>query len=358
MALGVSLKIVADEQIPYLNELFAERGLLIKKSTDDISPALLKDADLLLVRSVNKINQELLQNSSVKMVGSATAGFDHVDVKWLQQQSIHFAYSAGCNANAVAEYVVCCIAKLTQMKLLALGQHAGIIGLGHVGSLVHEKLLALNFSVLLNDPPLAQENPNFESAPLSKFYDLDLICVHPALTRGGPFPSYHLINQDFLRALKKTAIIINASRGEVLDESALFSRHSVNLCSDVWAQEPHINYELLARSIISTPHIAGYSLQAKYRASQQIYQAAKEFFSWPESDFSPKFQRQNLSGRTWEEVVLQILDPDKLKIEIGQFAQNRKAYPLRNEFEFCDVDQKSLEPNDQEILIKLGFNLC
>lgn len=357
MALGVSLKIVADEQIPYLDELFAERGQLIKKSSDEISSALLKDADLLLVRSVNKINQTLLENSSVKMVGSATAGFDHVDVEWLQQKPIHFAYSAGCNANAVAEYVVCCIGSLVQKNLLDLGQRAGIIGLGHIGSLVHEKLLALEFSVLLNDPPRAQKEPNFDESPLSKFAELDLICVHTSLTRSGPFPSYHLINNDFLQGLKNTAIIINASRGEVLDESALLGENFFNVCSDVWAHEPNINYELLARSLISTPHIAGYSLQAKYRASHQIYQAAREFFSWPESHFSPTFKPQLLSGSTWEEVVLQVLDPDKLKIQIGQFAQNRKNYAFRNEFEYCDVNKKNLESKDQEILIKLGFNL-
>jgi erythronate-4-phosphate dehydrogenase len=349
------VKIVADEQIPYLDNFFGDRGQLIKKSSETISPQDLKEADLLLMRSVNKINRELLENSRVKMVCTATAGFDHVDVEWLNFANIKFAYAPGCNANAVAEYVVCCIAKLIQKNLLQIGQRAGLIGVGHVGSRVLEKLSILNFSILLNDPPRELKDPNFAGSPLLEFSHLDLICVHTSLTRTGAFPSYHLLDHNFLQGLNNKAVIINASRGEVLDEAALLDK--TNLCSDVWAHEPNINDDVAQQCLIATPHIAGYSLQAKYRATQQIYQSAKEFFSWPESHFSPHFERQFIQGTTWQEVVLQVLDPDPLRIQKGKFSENRKNYRFRNEFAFCEVDTKNLSISDQKILEKLGFNL-
>lgn len=347
------MKIVADEQIPYLDDLFAGRGQLIKKSSESLNAADVKDADLLLVRSVNKINQKLLENSSVKMVASATAGFDHVDQKWLQQNGIHFAYAPGCNAQAVAEYVACCIAKLIQMKSLQESTKIGLIGVGHVGSSVLKILQALNFSVLLNDPPRAQNEPDFPGKNLSEFQDLDLISVHTPLSLEGDFPTYHLLDAPFLSRMKKNAIILNAGRGEVIDEKAWLSLKNPQIASDVWTNEPQINDEFASRCIIATPHIAGYSLQAKYRATLQIYRAAQEFFSWPATPFFPLFERQKVQGSSWEEVLLQVFDPDQFRIKAGQFSQNRRAYVFRNEFAYCDVDTKNLKEKDQEILKKL-----
>lgn len=351
------MKIIADEQIPWLDDFFAARGHLIKIPSESISQSQIQNADLLLVRSVNTIDLKLLENSRVKMVGSTTAGFDHVDTTELHKSGIHFNYAPGCNANAVAEYVLACIAKLIQMNRIQLGQRAGIIGLGHVGTHVAEKLSVLDFSVLLNDPPRAQTEPNFRSASLSEFDELDLICVHTSLTHSGPFPSYHLLNSSILHRLKPKATLINAGRGEVLDEEAFLERKDLYLCSDVWAKEPHINSDLVNRALVATPHIAGYSIQAKFRATAQIYEAAQEFFSWPKSDFSPTWERQTLSGSNWKEVLLQVIPLDALRIENGKFSENRKRYALRNEFAFCDVHKKNLPQGDQEILQKLGFNL-
>lgn len=351
------MNIVADEQIPWLDDLFAARGRLTKLPSDSITMSSIRDADLLLVRSVNKINPKLLENSRVKMVASATAGFDHVDVEGLKDSGIYFAYAPGCNANAVAEYVLACIAKLTQMNLVHLGQRAGIIGLGHVGSRVREKLLALDFSVLVNDPPRQHNEPNFEGVPLSEFASLDVICVHTPLTYQDPFPSYHLLNQTRLQGFKNGAVLINAGRGEVFDEEALLKQSALHLCADVWAKEPNIHYDLAQGALIATPHIAGYSLQAKFQASAQIYEAAREFFSWPPNFFSPPFERKTLNGSCWEEVILQLLPLDKLRIQTGRFSENRKHYAFRNEFAFCDVNKKNLGQEDQKILMQLGFHL-
>ncbi len=349
------MKIVVDEQIPWVLELFVNHGILIKKPSDAISAKDLKDADLLVVRSVNKINRELLENSSIKMVASATAGFDHVDVEWLHQQKIHFAYSPGCNANAVAEYVICCFAKLIKMNYLKMEQRVGVIGVGEVGSRVVEKLCALNFSVLMNDPPREKRDANFRGQALSTFTNLDAICVHTPLSTRGEFPTYHLLDQNFLQNLKNNAVILNAGRGDVIDEKALLENESAKMCLDVWANEPHINYDLAKRCTIATPHLAGYSIQAKFRATFQIYKAAQKFFGWPSNPFFPTFNRQIISATSWEDAVLQVLDPDKLRIQPRQFSANRKHYPFRNEFKFCDVVTTQMPNIDKEILKKLGF---
>ena len=142
-------------------------------------------------------------------------------------------------------------------------------------------LAQAGFQLVLNDPPRAAREPGFQSTPLTEFADLDLLCLHPALVREGAYPSWHLLDDSFLKRQKSGMVLLNASRGAVLDTEVLLRQRHLQLCLDVWEHEPEINLELLRRTVIATPHIAAYSIDAKRRASELLYQQAQKFFGWP-----------------------------------------------------------------------------
>lgn len=352
------MNIVADNQIPFLNEYFDQHGKLITKSGNAISHLDLADADLLLTRSVTFVNSELVKNSALKMVASATAGFDHVDLAALQQNTIAFYHAAGCNSNAVAEYVIACVARLQQQGKLATKGVAGVIGVGQVGSKVAKKLASLGYDILLNDPPRAKNEPNFHSEDLANFIDCDLICVHTPLIKNGEFPTHHLLDQKFLAALKPGAVVLNAGRGSVIDPTAIFQLKNILFCLDVYSHEPNIDYELIEHCHFATPHIAGYSLQAKLRATHMVYQACCEFFGWQPKNPRIDFPAQEIlvtKNTSWRDVVLQVFDPEKFRVTKNQFTQNRADYPLRNEFQNCRIGNALTNSTDQAIIEQLGL---
>ena len=100
------MKIVADENIPYVKEAFSSLGEVTTLPGRSMTPEDLKNTEILLVRSVTKVNEKLLKNTAVKYVASATIGFDHIDLGYLKKQHIPWATAPGCNATAAAEYVV------------------------------------------------------------------------------------------------------------------------------------------------------------------------------------------------------------------------------------------------------------
>jgi erythronate-4-phosphate dehydrogenase len=342
------LKIVADENIPLVNELFGKFAEIVLLPGRHIQPADVSDTDILLIRSVTNANASLLAGSKVKFVGTATAGTDHVDINWLEKNDITFTSAKGCNAEAVAEYVVCCIASLQQRKLLSTTQLcAGVVGVGQVGTKVVEKLSQLGFTVLQNDPPRAASETQFVSTALSDFTDLDLICLHTPLIKLGLWPSYHLIDEEFLKPLKPGTIILNAGRGEVIDSIA-FKKFGKNLiaCFDVWEHEPNLDLDLLRSAAIATPHIAGYTLEAKLRGTLMLYEAAQKVFNLPtqpSSDvFFPKLSLET-KAQSWQKIVLQCYDPWQdtqttqqalLNTEspAHEFDSLRKHYKKRHEF--------------------------
>ncbi len=308
-----TIKIVVDDQIPLIDELFAD-AVVIKKPGQEIQAADLADADMLWVRTITRVDAQLLRNSSVRFVGTATAGFDHLDTAWLDQHGIAWACAPGANAMAVAEYVLCVIAALRSQGILnGSSLRAGVIGVGRVGSLVARYLTQIGLQVLVNDPPRESREPDFHSTPLSELNDLDLLCVHPALVRYGAHPSYHLLGPDFFQRQKPEMVLLNASRGSVLDTNLLLNQPHLRLCLDVWEDEPEINLNLLARALIATPHIAGYSINAKRQASLLLYQQAKVFFGLPERAVEQEFsQTGDRALSNWEERAKQVFNPLEL----------------------------------------------
>ncbi len=250
-----------------------------------ISREHLKDCSCLLVRTVTKVNQQLLEGTAVQFVGTATIGTDHVDEKWLAKQGVGFANAAGCNAEAASEYVISGIYALSARHGFNPSKKtAGIIGYGNVGSRLANKLELLGFNVLINDPPLERHGDseiNFVSLE-EIIRRCDLISIHVPLTRSGDDPTRHLFNEDLLGNLKSGCLLINAARGEVVDNVALSrlltQRDDLYVFLDTWENEPTISSRLMQQVDLATPHIAGYSVEGTLRGTQMVCDAAHAHF--------------------------------------------------------------------------------
>ncbi|MFW0072390.1 MAG: 4-phosphoerythronate dehydrogenase [Coxiella-like endosymbiont] len=370
------IKILADDHIPFVSELFGEWGELILKPGERIERRDLLDVNALLTRSITLVNTNLLKGTSVEFVGSATAGFDHIDQVSLKNQSIAWAFAAGVNAIAVAEYVLHCVAFLQKSNLLSREKTtAAVVGVGRVGSMVSARLKKIGFTVLHNDPPRAKLENDFISTPLESLTNVDLFCLHTPLIKSGKFPTYHLISEPLLSKMKPGTILLNAGRGSVVDNNALLKQDHVIACLDVWENEPRINLELLKKVIIGTPHIAGYSESAKLQATFSIYEAFLKHFYLPALPEIRQFKKlKQLQEKTTvlkiencdtlEDVLLKIYNPanetrnmrESLLRNPDQFENLRRHYPLRNEL---SAIQLIPPPNNtfKSILQRCGFNI-
>lgn len=367
------IKILADDRIPFVSELFGKWGELILKPGGQIKRHDLIDVNVLLTRSITPVNANLLEGSSVKFVGSATAGFDHIDQGWLKNQSIAWAFAAGANATAVAEYVLHCVAFLQKNNFLSRKKiTAVVVGVGRIGSAVSTRLKKIGFTVLHNDPPRAELENDFISMPLMSLTNVDLFCLHTPLIKTGKFPTYHLINKSFLKKMKPGAILLNAGRGSIVDNNALLKQDRVVACLDVWENEPEINLELLKKVIIATPHIAGYSKSAKLQATFLIYEAFLKHFHLSEihqfkelQQLQEKTTLLNIENcDTLEDVLLKIYNPanetrnmrESLLRNPNQFENLRRHYPLRNELSAIQLIPPPTH-TFKNILQRWGFNI-
>ncbi|NQT84941.1 4-phosphoerythronate dehydrogenase, partial [bacterium] len=216
------MKIVADENIPYVKEAFGSLGDVIPLPGRKIAPASVVDAEILLVRSITEVNASLLEGSRVRFVGTATIGTDHVDEEYLHSRGIAFASAPGSNANSVAEYVVAALLTTARRKNFPLkGKTIGVIGVGNCGSRVAKKAEALGMRVLLNDPPLWRQTGNKRFRPLEELFSADILTLHVPLTYEGIDATYHLVDEAFLSKLRPECILMNTSRGPVVDNLAL-----------------------------------------------------------------------------------------------------------------------------------------
>lgn len=272
------MHILADENIPLLDELFAGFGNIRRLPGRAIDRAALQDAELLLVRSVTPLDRAVLQGSAVRFVGTCTIGTDHLDLAYFQEAGIAWASAPGCNARGVVDYVLGSVLTLAEDQGVDLAQRTyGVIGAGQVGGRLVKVLRGLGWRVLVCDPPRqAAEGGEFVS--LEQILDeCDVLSLHTPLTSTGAYPTQHLLDARRLAQLKPGSWLINASRGAVVDNAALLEvlerRNDLHAVLDVWEGEPQVNTALAARCRLATPHIAGYSLDGKWRGTAQIYQA-------------------------------------------------------------------------------------
>lgn len=371
------MKILVDENMPYARELFSRTGTVVAVPGRPVPQAELDDADGLMVRSVTKVNAELLSGKPVKFVGTATAGTDHIDEAFLQEQGIAFSAAPGCNAIAVVEYVFSSLLLLAERDgFLLKDRTVGIVGVGNVGGRLQARLEALGIKTLLCDPPRADRGDDGEFLPLSTLVaDADILTFHTPLYKQGDYKTLHLADEALLKALKPGSILINACRGPVVDNAALLKvleqRDDLSVILDVWEPEPELSLPLLPKVDIATPHIAGYTLEGKARGTTQVFEAWTAFIGEPQQVAldtllpAPEFGQITLHGEldqpTLKRLVHLVYDvrrddaPLRAVAAIpGEFDRLRKNYLERREWSSLHV-QCDMEPV-AALLKKLGFN--
>ncbi|OSN06042.1 4-phosphoerythronate dehydrogenase PdxB [Lonsdalea iberica] len=371
------MKILVDENMPYARELFSRLGDVTSVPGRPLPQDALDDADALMVRSVTKVNADLLTGKSVKFVGSATAGTDHVDEAFLQQAGIAFSAAPGCNAIAVVEYVFSALLGLAERDGFQLRDRTvGIIGVGNVGARLNARLKAWGVRTLLCDPPRAERGDEENFLSLEEVAaQADVLTFHTPLYKDGPHKTYHNVDADLLDSLAEGTILINACRGPVVDNVALLEAlqrgKSLSVVLDVWEPEPELSTALLERVDIGTSHIAGYTLEGKARGTTQVFEAWSRFVGQPQqvalSSLLPTPEvtsvtlthplDQSLLKRLVH-LVYDVRRDDAMLRGIahisGGFDRLRKTYQERREWSSLQVF--CTDRDTVELLNQLGFN--
>lgn len=379
------MKIVADANIPLLAEAFGPLGEVVALPADRITPDVLRDADALLVRSVTRVNEALLAASAVQFVATATIGFDHVDLGYLASRGIALASAQGSNARSVAEYVLAALAVLAKRGGYPMTQQVlGIVGCGNVGGRLARMAEAIGMKVLRNDPPLARQTGDPRYVPLDALADADVVTFHVPLERGGPDPTYHMINEALLARLKRGATLINTSRGAVAETAALKAAIADGrlgrVILDVWEKEPNIDVELLGRVDLATPHIAGYSYDGKVNGTRMVLEALCRHFGlrreWDPSPLMPPPANPRVSlpaSISIDEAMYASshaaydveVDDRRLRAIASEPAEKRaklfdglrRNYPVRREFPETTVEMAEPSAAVKAALEALGFRI-
>ena len=330
------MKAIVESHIPHIQGLIEPFAQVEYIEPQAFTPAMVRDADILIVRTRTQCNAALLNGSKVQFIGSTTIGTDHIDLDWCAAHGIMVCNAPGCNAPAVAQWVMAaihnwmCHRGITSVQGLTLG----VIGVGHIGSIVARWGRQIGFDVLLNDPPRAdREGGDFQ--PLETLQQhCDIITVHTPLTKSDPWPTWHLIDKDFLDNLTHCGLVLNAARGAIADNSALLNWHG-DCAIDCWEDEPAISRPLLDKAIIATPHIAGYSAEGKQRGTAMVLSALNNHFGWtiPVPAITATAIGANsvtLNGIATSYDIMG--DTNSLKAAPQEFESLRNRYMLRNEY--------------------------
>jgi len=347
------VKIVLDENIPGARSAFARLGAVIAMPGRSIDAAAVRDADVLLVRSVTRVDRALLAGSRVRFVATATAGTDHVRTADLDALGVRFAHAPGSNADSVVDYVLAVLALACPEAAALGGRTVGIVGCGNVGGRLLGRLRALGVACRTYDPLLAVPAPG--SAPLDAVLGCDVITLHVPLTLAGAHATRHLVGAPELARLREDALLINTARGPVVDNAALLAalreRPRLRAVLDVWEHEPAVDAALLARVTIGTPHIAGYARDGKLRGARMVYAALREFLGALDAPAEPPELCSPPAGvlapgdrAAWQRAVLACYDPRgddaRLRAALGSgdaaarcaaFDRLRRDYPDRRE---------------------------
>ncbi|MDH5561794.1 MAG: 4-phosphoerythronate dehydrogenase [Deltaproteobacteria bacterium] len=373
------MRIIADQNITFASEAFKDLGDVALVPSKEINAGLVKSADALFIRTATKVDKELVEGSRLKFIGSASVGTDHVDFQALRKLKITFASAAGCSARAVAEFVLCnWFAFNHRHGLSHLNQLLGIVGFGHVGQELYRLAERLDIRCLIHDPFKEVKIKNQRFYPLETLRrEADVISLHVPLTKNGIHPTLRMIDEPFFQDCKSSLIIINTSRGGIINEQIMrkYRNRFLGLIIDVFENEPDISLTTLGIADIATPHIAGYSIQAKVSATSIVHQAACRLFK-----LKPSWRPQDSIRNQLIEVILQRkqnniyeilsliyplykddlkqLDSSKQTSLADYFSAYRNNYVFRDEFSsFKMSNSKLLEKFQIAQLKALGIQL-
>ena len=375
-------KFLIDENIPYALDAFSKLGSVELIPGREINNNSLRSTDILIIRSITKVNEELLDGTPVKFVGTTTIGSDHIDIQYLQKNNIGFANAPGCNADSVAEYVFAALLTLASSAGFRLEDKSiGIVGYGNIGSRIARIASGFGMTILINDPPLQRKTGESFFITYNEALQADIITYHVPLNLTGTDKTYHMLSEAQLKSFDNEKIILNASRGSVVSNDDLknylnWQKSAVIL--DVWENEPYIDIELLDFVQTGTPHIAGYSLEGKVNGTVMIFHSLCKYLmvkkEWkPDLPFIEKAVIEYPETGTPEEsinlVISEIYDisSDDMKLrKISSFTGNgrgkyfdklRKNYSVRREFPNYTIKINKKLQKDISILKALRFNV-
>jgi len=377
--------IVVDSKNPFLADALAGFAEVRQLGTAAITNEALRDADAVVVRSETNVGEPLLRHTRVQFVGTATIGTDHVDTEYLQKSGIGFASAPGSNANSVAEYVAAALlVTAARLHISLKGRILGVVGVGNVGSRVVRVGHALGMQVLQNDPPVARKTGDRRFVSLDAIMEADVVSLHVPLTRTGDDPTFHLFDRDRVFRMKSGSVLLNTSRGAVVEgrglQSALADGRLAAAILDVWEGEPDIDPLLLSTVLIGTPHIAGYSFDGKVNAARAMFESIVRHFGvtrqWPDPAAmpAPRTSRIVLSPQADGEEELRrvinccysIEEDDRRCRELialpddarrAEFRRQRASYPVRREFHATRVIAPQGCNSLRESLSALGFTV-
>ena len=376
------MKIIVDEAISFAQEVFSRFGDVELHHGRSITNSICKDADILITRSITDVNESLLENAKVKFVGTATIGTDHIDLNYLNKKGIAFSSAAGCNAAAVTEYVFTSLFYLlVKYELKIKNLTLGVVGCGNIGSRVARLAHVIGFNVLVNDPPLKRQTGDDKFLKLADVLKADIITFHVPLNMGGIDNTYHLIDEVKLKRIKDGAVIINSSRGAVIDNAALnklIPQKKFITSLDVWENEPNLNSDLLKLVELGTPHIAGYSYEGKVNGTKMIYDSLCKFLG-AENTWKPSLPKvednllfadnstplENIINKIFSSVYKIKNDDALLRRMINlpkekravYFESLRKEYKLRREFPNYIIALKETNDQLEYVLDAFRFNI-
>jgi erythronate-4-phosphate dehydrogenase len=372
------MKIVADNKIPFLDNVFASRADVVFVPGDQITRNDLLDADALFTRSITKCNETLLKGTNVKFIATATIGDNHIDKFFCEKNNIQWANAAGCNSGAVEQYVLAAILNLAKKNGLALtGMVIGIIGVGNIGSRIEKLAKALGIKVLLNDPPRAEKEGRLQFTELDELLQkADIITIHVPLTIVGNDKTFHLADISFFESIKKPLMFINTSRGEVVETKALKKAIQAEIIKytviDVWENEPDIDKELLGMVDIASPHVAGYSIQGKANGTAMGVNAISRFFDLGIDNWYPEIKMPEQSiisvdcaGKNDLGIIREMInatydierDDREIRALPNKFESLRGNYPFRHEIGEYHFEMKNCNGRLLDLVNKLGFKI-
>lgn len=325
------MKIIIESHIPFINGIFEPYTQVEYLAPEDITTDAVRDADALIVRTRTRCDATLLEGSRCRVIATATIGTDHIDLNYCARRGIQVFNAPGCNAPAVAQYVLSSIAP-------APGKTIGIVGVGHVGRIVESWAKELGMNVLLNDPPrqAAEHDVKFtDLATIAK--ESDIITFHTPLVKSGKWATVHLADNDFFNSLERKPIIINAARGPIVDTEALIHALEHGQVSqaviDCWENEPDISTRLLELVHVGTPHIAGYSIEGKRRATAAAVNSVAKALGLPaRGEQIP--DGVNVDNLSWDKITESynpLTDTAALRHDHTAFESLRNHYCLRHE---------------------------